>query len=157
MHRTHDTRHEHDKKHGQHEGSQRPQRGGATNRPGNLYLRVTLSQWRRSHRELESTAGTTGTTGNAGGTAALAAAAVHAVLARLRSCADQAALVDRYDADPSDDFALVGSLLPLDPDGPAGDLYGLSRVREAAFWLRWLELTRAAQGGRDAAEEPRRA
>jgi hypothetical protein len=111
-----------------------------------LYVRATLSQWRRSHAELAGDArpGSPGSNRPAPTRCdgALTQAALHAILARQRGAAGLGALLTRYDADPTADFALIASLLPLDPDGTAEDLYALSRVREAAFWLRWLELSR---------------
>ena len=71
---------------------------------------------------------------------------MHAVLARLRLCPDAAGLFERYEASPAAEFELIASLLPLNPEGEAEHLYALCRVREAAYWLRWLELQRA--GGR---------
>ena len=72
---------------------------------------------------------------------ALVEAAVHAVLARLRRHPDAAALFADHEAEPTTDFRLIASLLPYDPDGTAADVEALQRVREAAFWLRWVELT----------------
>lgn len=71
----------------------------------------------------------------------LVEATVQAVLAGLRRHVDTAALFADHEADPTRDFQLIASLLPYDPDGTVADLVALQRVREAAFWLRWLELT----------------
>jgi hypothetical protein len=63
------------------------------------------------------------------------------VLAGLRRHATTAALFADHEADPTRDFHLIASLLPFGPDGSARDVERLQQVREAAFWLRWLELT----------------
>ena len=99
------------------------------------YDRATVGLWSRSHAELARPSG-------AGQSAHdhdwLVEAAVHAVLAGLRGCGRPGDLLTRYEADAAGDLALVGSLV----SGAAGDLP--YRVREAAFHLRWRELTAAA-------------
>ena len=118
---------------------------------GSLYLRATLSQWQQSYREVTAgaaraarpTAPATPGDGGAPTSTCLSEASMHAVLARLRLCADAAALFERYEASPAAEFALIASLLPLNPEGEAEHLYALCYVREAAYWLRWLELQRA--------------
>lgn len=92
----------------------------------NRYNRATVALWSRSHAELARQIGQR----------YLADAAVHAVLAGLRRCADARALFARYEAEAGADFALIGSLLP----GDAG-VELLWRLRDAAFYLRWTELT----------------
>ena len=95
------------------------------------YDRATVGLWSRSHAELAQPSG-------AGRDHDwLVEAAVHAVLAGLRGCGRPGDLLARYEADAAGDLALVGSLV----DGAAGDLP--YRVREAAFHLRWRELTAA--------------
>ena len=93
----------------------------------NRYDRATVALWARSHAELAKRPEDHG---------ALAEVAVHAVLAGLRRCAESSALFTCYEADAAADFALIASLLP---GGSASEL--LWRVRDAAFYLRWLELT----------------
>jgi len=94
----------------------------------NRYDRATVALWARSHTELFGQPDRD----------ALAEVAVHAVLAGLRSrCTKPAALFACYEAAAAADFALIGSLLP----GSYGSEL-LWRVRDAAFHLRWLELTR---------------
>ena len=99
------------------------------------YDRATVGLWSRSHAELARPSG-------AGQEARdhdwLVEAAVHAVLTGLRGCVWPGDLLARYEADAAGDLALVGSLV----NGAAGDLP--YRVREAAFHLRWRELTAAA-------------
>jgi hypothetical protein len=79
--------------------------------------------------------------------------AVHAVLAGLRRCADSAALFTRYAADAGADFALIDSLVPALPATTRDVAHGIDgnherrfQVRDAAFYLRWLELTRPLDG-----------
>jgi hypothetical protein len=102
------------------------------------YDRATVGLWSRSHAELARPSG-------AGHEARdhdwLVEAAVHAVLAGLRGCGRPGDLLARYEADAAGDLALVGSLVN-GAVGAAGDLS--YRVREAAFHLRWRELTAAA-------------
>ncbi len=95
----------------------------------NRYDRATVALWARSHAELRSRPGH----------GPLAEMAVHAVLAGLRRCGEPSALFGCYEADAAADFALIGSLLP---GGSASELFW--RVRDAAFYLRWLELTGGA-------------
>jgi hypothetical protein len=88
------------------------------------YDRTTVELWRRSYEEL---------TGHAGH---LPEAAMHAVLTGLRRHTDPAALFAAYEAEATADFTLMASLVP-------GDLSTelLWTVRDAAFYLRWKELT----------------
>jgi hypothetical protein len=90
------------------------------------YDRATVGLWARSHRQVLIGAG--------GGWTAEAAA--HAVLSRLRRCTERRQLFDRYETDAAADFALIRSVLP---DEPPEEM--LWRLRDAAFHLRWLELT----------------
>jgi hypothetical protein len=93
------------------------------------YDRATVALWRRGHAEL-------------GRQTSLGACpihvAVHAVLAGLRRCPTPAALLACYGTDAAADLALIGSVLP---DALAEPCW---RVRDAAFYLRWLELADAA-------------
>ncbi|MBI4496642.1 MAG: hypothetical protein HY689_01925 [Chloroflexi bacterium] len=91
----------------------------------NRYDRATVALWRRGHAELPQREPSRH----------LAEAAVHALLTGLRRCADAGALFARYETDTNADFVLISSLL-------AGRLNQdrLWRVRDAAFYLRWLEL-----------------
>ncbi len=93
--------------------------------------RATLGLWRRGRRDLARGAG-------AEGLGCLPEAAVHALLALLRPCATPTALFDWYDSSEQDDadFALVGSLVPGDVTSPLW-----WQVRDAAYELRWRELT----------------
>ena len=91
------------------------------------YDRATVGLWARSHRDVFQ-----------GSRSAWAAeAAAHAVLSRLRTCTERRQLFDRYEADAVADFALIRSVLPEEP--PEEMLW---RLRDAAFHLRLLELTR---------------
>lgn len=92
------------------------------------YDRATVSLWRRSHSELTTKPEHR----------QLAEAGMHAVLAGLRRWSDPQALFAAYEVDTAADFALIRSLLPSDI---AEDL--VWRVRESAFYLRWLELARS--------------
>ena len=96
------------------------------------YDRATVGLWARSHGEL----------GGPAGGRCLSEAAVHAVLAGLRRCREPATLFARYEVNFAADLALIGSLLPGDA---TRDL--LWRVRDAAFHLRWQELTDGGDGG----------
>ena len=96
----------------------------------NRYDRATVALWARSHAELSRRPSHD----------PLTEVAVHALLAGLRRCAKSSALFTCYEADAAADFALIGSLLP---GGSASEL--LWRVRDAAFYLRWLELTRSGR------------
>ncbi len=96
------------------------------------YHRVTVGLWARSHAEL----------GRPKGQTCLAEAAVHALLVKLRRCADAGALLARYEADAAADFALIGSLVA----GKTSDELHW-RVRDAAYHLRWRELTADEDGG----------
>ncbi len=91
----------------------------------NRYDRATVALWSRSHAEMGRRAD-----------GPLAEVAVHALLAGLRRCARPLDLFASYESDAAADFILIGSLLP---HGSGSDL--LWRVRESAFYLRWLELT----------------
>ena len=99
---------------------------------GNRYHRATVALWARSHADLVRQARR----------APLAEAAIHAVLGRLRCCAQPAALFACYEADTGADLALIASLVLGDP---AAEL--LWRVRDAAYYLRWRELTDDRDGG----------
>ena len=93
------------------------------------YDRATVSLWRCSHTELTDEAAHR----------QLAEAGMHAVLAGLRHWSEPQALLAAYEANTAADFALVRSLLPSDI--PEEMIW---RVREAAFYLRWLELKGSA-------------
>ena len=97
------------------------------------YHRVTVGLWARSHAELDRPNGQT----------CLAEAAVHALLEKLRWCAAPDGLLARYDGGAGPDFALIGSLVA---GKPSDEL--LWRVRDAAYHLRWRELTEG-DGGQD--------
>jgi hypothetical protein len=73
------------------------------------------------------------------GQRSLAEAAVHAVLSGLRRWSDAASLFAAYEAEAAADLSLIGSVVP--PGFPVELRW---TVRDATFWLRWLELT--AQG-----------
>lgn len=90
------------------------------------YDRATVGLWSRSYQEL--------TQQPADG--ALIEAAVHAVLAGLRRFGEARSLFAAYETDAAADFALMGSLLPDDLSEEVR-----WRVRDAAFYLRWRELT----------------
>ena len=90
------------------------------------YQRVTVGLWARSHAALGRLTGQTW----------LAEAAVHALLVALRRCSDASALLARYEAGAAADFALIGSLVA---GKPSDELQW--RVRDAAYHLRWRELT----------------
>ena len=104
------------------------------------YDRVTVSMWRDGHTAVAS--------GQAGQGSAvphcLAEAAAHAVLAVLRRCADLPELLTRYETSSAEEaaLALIASLVPAACGAArtgAGDT-PLRRIREASFYLRWLEL-----------------
>ena len=88
------------------------------------YDRATVGLWLRSHTQLLREAGGS----------CLVAAATHAVLSGLRRQPTLSDLLACYGTDAAADLALVGSLLP---DALAEACW---RVRDAAFYLRWLEL-----------------
>ena len=90
------------------------------------YDRATIALWARSHRELAHEAARTWTI----------EAATHALLARLRAYADQRQLLTRYQGEAANDFALIRSVLPEEPSEEV-----TWRLRDAAFHLRWLELS----------------
>ena len=92
------------------------------------YHRATVGLWRRSHAALIGEQCDQ----------CLRDAAVHAVLAGLRRHRGPRALLAAYEASPRADFSLVGSLLPGDEQSER-----FWRVRDAAFHLRWRELTGA--------------
>ena len=127
-----------------------------------LYDRATVGIWERSHAEL--LAGTTDADEeDDDAPVCLRQAAVHALLVRLRRCTDRRTIFDRYAADAGADFALIDSLIPPLPAPDAPDAQGVQkveevevdrrnvvrrlRVQEAAFYLRWLELTARPGGG----------
>jgi hypothetical protein len=94
------------------------------------YDRATVALWARSHAELARRSGQ----------CCLVVAAVHAVLAGLRRCTEPGALLARYASDVVADLVLVGSLLSGQPSDELA-----WRVRDAAFYLRWRELTGEAR------------
>lgn len=96
--------------------------------------RVDAALWHESHRALpHHPAGR-----------ATAEAAAHALLARLRlTCPTAATLWRHYREGNEGDFALIASLVPP-PPGARTTTEGednLYPIREAAFWLRWRELS----------------
>lgn len=93
------------------------------------YDQVTVALWRRSSLAL----------GRDGQDPCLRGAAVHALLARLRGVTAPRALLAAYEVTTAGDFALIASLLPGDVES---ELFW--RVRDAAFHLRWCELTGAS-------------
>lgn len=88
------------------------------------YDRATVCLWRRGHTQLVRE-----TSANC-----LVTAATHAVLAGLRRQTTPFELLACYGTDAAADLALIGSLLP---EALAEACW---RVRDAAFYLRWLEL-----------------
>ena len=90
------------------------------------YDRATVALWARSYAALTRRTEQR----------QLAEAAAHALLARLREHTTPAALLARYETDAAADFALIGSLLPGSPSDEQ-----LWQARDAAFYLRWRELT----------------
>jgi hypothetical protein len=88
------------------------------------YDRATVGLWVRSHTQLMDETGCN----------CMVGAATHAVLAGLRHQSTPSALLACYGTDAAADLALIGSLLP---DALAEACW---RVRDAAFYLRWLEL-----------------
>jgi hypothetical protein len=114
------------------------------------YDRVTLRLWSDGHRHLAAERRAPHRTSPTappapGGPPSprwLAQAAAHAVLPDLRRCATLADLLVRYEASAGD-LALIHSLVP---DAPAPDPVNdpAWRVRDAAFYLRWQELSGAA-------------
>jgi hypothetical protein len=88
------------------------------------YDRATVGLWLRNHTQL------TNETGNN----VMVGAATHAVLAGLRRHPTPTALLASYGSDAAADLAMIESLV----------LEALSeacwRVRDSAFYLRWLEL-----------------
>ena len=92
----------------------------------NRYDQSTVSLWGRGYAHVFGHTGWR----------SLAEAAMHAVLTGLRRSRDVAALFRCYDADTAAEIELVRSIMP---DGT--DEQTLFDVRDAAFWLRWLQLT----------------
>lgn len=90
------------------------------------YDRATLGLWRRSYTLLTEQQEDR----------QLVEAAMHAVLAGLRRWSRPAELFTAYEEGTAADFALVRSVLPADASEEL-----LWRIREAAFYLRYLELT----------------
>lgn len=90
------------------------------------YNRSTVNLWSRSYREII----------NHLHYGHFVDAALHAVLTGLRQYPDPASLFSVYDAGAAADFALIDSLLP---DERSDELRW--KVRDAAFHLRWGELT----------------
>jgi hypothetical protein len=90
------------------------------------YDRATLGLWRRSYTLLTEQPEDR----------QLVEAAMHAVLAGLRRWSRPAELFTAYEEGTAADFALARSVLPADASEEL-----LWRVREAAFYLRYLELT----------------
>ena len=90
------------------------------------YDRATIALWARSYAALARRTDRRH----------LAEAAAHALLPRLRAQTTPAALLARYEAEAAADFALIGSLLPGSPSDEE-----LWQARDAAFHLRWQELT----------------
>ena len=90
------------------------------------YDRATVALWTRSYTELTRRTEQRH----------LVQAAMHALLPRLREQTTLTTLRARYEADAAADFALIGSLL-------AGSTWDERwwQARDAAFYLRWRELT----------------
>ena len=90
------------------------------------YDRATVNLWSRSYQEVmeQSELGP------------LIDAAVHGVLAGLRPSGDAQSLFATYEVNAAADSALIWSLVPK---GISEEL--VWKVRDAAFHLRWLELT----------------
>ena len=95
----------------------------------NRYDRATVGLWARGYAELLGRQARN----------CLAEAACHAGLARLRDSRDTPALFRRYERDPLDDFALTGSVVGVPAELTSEALWTL---RDAAYYLRWGELTR---------------
>ena len=93
------------------------------------YDRATVGLWLRSHTQLVCEAGRN----------CLVEAATHAVLSGLRHRPTASELLACYGTDAAGDLALIGSLLP---DALVEACW---RVRDAAFYLRWLELADDAE------------
>ena len=93
------------------------------------YDRATVGLWLRGHTQLVREAGGS----------CLVAAATHAVLSGLRHQPTPSDLLACYGTDAAADLALIGSLLP---DALAEACWC---VRDAAFYLRWLELADDAE------------
>ncbi|MCC6173830.1 MAG: hypothetical protein IT305_00890 [Chloroflexi bacterium] len=88
------------------------------------YDRATVGLWLRSHTQVT----------NEIGCDVMIGAATHAVLSGLRRQLTPTALLDSYGSDAGADLAMIGSLLP---EALAEACW---RVRDSAFYLRWLEL-----------------
>jgi hypothetical protein len=86
--------------------------------------RATVCLWRRGHTQLVRETSVN----------CLVTAATHAVLAGLRRQLTPFELLACYGTDAAADLALIGSLLP---EAVAEACW---RVRDAAFYLGWLEL-----------------
>jgi hypothetical protein len=106
------------------------------------YDRVTLRLWSHGHAQLAAPPRPPGVPSSP---RPLAQAAAHAVLTDLRRCTSLAALLARYES-TAGDLALIRSLLP---DAPTRDPVEdpVWRVRDAAFYLRWQELSGAGGAG----------
>ena len=90
------------------------------------YDRATVGLWARSHEQILQ-----------GPNQAWATeAAAHALLARLRRIPDRRLLFARYESAAAADFALIRSVLPEEATEEI-----MWRVRDAAFYLRWIEIT----------------
>jgi hypothetical protein len=103
------------------------------------YDRVTLRLWSHGHTQLAAPGPSPHVPS---GPRPLAQAAAHAVLTDLRRCTSLAALLARYES-TARDLALICSLLP---DAPTRDPVDdpVWRARDAAFYLRWQELSGGA-------------
>ena len=89
----------------------------------------TAARWARCYQALPFQTGTRWSLDSA----------VHALLARLRRCLSASDLFHAYETEAAGDFSLIGSLLE---HYPRPEL--LWCVRDAAYYLRWLELTGTA-------------
>lgn len=90
------------------------------------YDRATVRLWGRSYHELFGRPDH----------GHLIEAAVHAVLAGLRREVEPEALFAAYEREAAADFALIRSLLPDQSQEES-----VWMIRDAAFHLRWIELT----------------
>jgi hypothetical protein len=90
------------------------------------YDRATVNLWTRSYAELSRQADF----------GHVMEAALHAVLAGLRRYSGPQALFTAYETEAAADFALIRSLM----QSPLPDEM-LWKMRDAAFHLRWVELT----------------
>ena len=113
------------------------------------YDRATVALWEHSYRALRT--GTDSADRRERQAvplpACLATAAVHALLAGLRQCTGTAALFAAYEDGPAAaaDFAVIDSVVPPACTDPADPLRQNDErrwlVRDAAFHIRWLEVT----------------